>query len=86
MTETPLSYQKMFEQVEEIIARMQNENLDLDAMIQEVRLGHSYLQKMRQRLKESENTISEIKNELLGESSQDSDSDLEASPPSSDYE
>lgn len=67
MSESTLSYQQMFEQVEQIILRMQNQNLDLDEMIQEVRRGHGLIQKMRQRLKESESTIVEMKNELLGE-------------------
>ena len=65
----PLSYREMFDRVEEIIAGMQHDTLDIDIMITEVRRGHEYIKKMRQRLAESENTITEMKNELLGEGS-----------------
>ncbi len=69
MSKTPANkdsekYQDMLRDVEGIVTKMSNQQLDLDDMVREIELGYGLIKKMRERLDHTKMTVEKLRVEF----------------------
>ncbi len=61
MTKESQTYQSMLQEVEQIVDKVGDQSLDLDAMVSEVEKGYQLIKKMRSRLDETKGKIEKLR-------------------------
>ncbi|OPZ97866.1 MAG: Exonuclease VII small subunit [Bacteroidetes bacterium ADurb.Bin416] len=64
MSESPLTYNKAMQEVEQILAALEKNNPDVDLMSQQVKRAVELLQQCRQKLVETDEAIKQVFEQL----------------------